>query len=117
MRLDIKPLSVNKAWKGRRFKTDEYKKYERDVCLMLKPIEIPEGPLQISLVFGFSSKLSDFDNPVKPFVDCLQKKYGFNDKMIKKAVIEVVDVDRGCEFIEFEVKEYEAQIHNRDANR
>ena len=26
--IEIKPLSVNTAWKGRRFKTDAYKAYE-----------------------------------------------------------------------------------------
>lgn len=104
MRINIKPLSVNKAWKGKRYKTESYKKYINDVLLFLRPFEVPEGELFIYLKFGFSSKLSDFDNPVKPFVDCLQKKYGFNDKMIKKAVIEVEHVKKGHEFIEWRIE-------------
>ena len=107
MRLDIKPLSVNKAWKGRRYKTEEYKRYERDVLLLLRPLSIPDGLLQISLKFGFSTKNADFDNPVKLFVDCLQKKYGFNDKQIKRAVIEIDHVAKGDEYIEFEVESYD----------
>jgi len=107
MRLDIKPLSVNQAWKGRRFKTDKYKKYERDVLKLLRPLKVSDGSIEIYLKFGFSNSLSDFDNPVKPFVDCLQKKYGFNDKQIKRAVIEVDNVSKGCEYVEFELKELE----------
>lgn len=105
MRLDIKPMSVNQAWQGRRFKTPQYIKYAQDINLLLRPMVIPDGYLEIVLKFGFSNKASDFDNPVKPFVDCLQKKYGFNDKMIKRAVIEVEHVMKGEEFIEFEIKE------------
>lgn len=103
MRINIKPISVNKAWKGRRFKTDEYKAYQQLLLYMLPDLDVPDGELELIVTFGFSSLASDFDNPVKPFVDCLQKRYGFNDKLIKRAVIEVRKVDRGSEFIEFEL--------------
>ena len=104
MRLDIKPLSVNDAWKGRRFKTPKYSRYIRDVLTILPPTTIPEGFLELKLTFGFSNKASDFDNPVKCFVDCLQKKYGFNDRMIKRCTIDVEMTAKGKEFIEFEIK-------------
>jgi len=110
MKLDIKPLSVNQVWQGKRFKTPTYKKYERDVLLMLPAIDIPDGFLELHLTFGFSSKLSDFDNPVKPFVDCLQKKYGFNDRNIKRAVIDVADVKKGDEFVDFQIKQLEKDV-------
>lgn len=103
MRIDIKPLSVNQAWQGRRYKTNKYKQYIKDIMLMLKPLEVPEGELYLSLKFGFSNKNSDFDNPVKCFVDCLQKKYGFNDRRIKKCLIEVEHVKKGQEFIEWTI--------------
>lgn len=104
MLVKIKPLSVNDAWKGRRFKTTEHRKYVRDVLTLLGPMQIPEGELELYIKFGFSSRGSDFDNPIKPFVDCLQKKYGFNDNKIKRAVIEVEHVKKGKEFIEFKLK-------------
>lgn len=104
MRLDIKPLSVNDAWQGRRFKTVKYKKYIADVLRILKPAKIPDGELELYLKFGFSSSASDFDNPIKCFVDCLQKKYGFNDKMIKRCIIDVEQVKKGHEFIEWNIK-------------
>ena len=107
MRIGIKPLSVNKAWKGRRFATNEYKKYTKAVLLILQPVIIPEGNLELSLKFGFSSASSDIDNPVKCFIDCLQKKYGFNDKLIKRLIVDTETVKKGCEFIEWSAKEYE----------
>ena len=44
-------------------------------------------------------------NPVKPFVDCLQKRYGFNDRRIKRAIIDVVEVKKGEEYIKFDLRE------------
>ena len=102
IQLDIKPLSVNKAWKGKRFKTNDYKRYDRDCFTLLpKAVEVPQGDLKLTLVFGFSSKASDADNPVKCFVDILQKKYGFNDNKIYEYSIKKVDVKKGQEFIQF----------------
>ena len=108
--IDIKPLSVNQAWQGKRYKTDKYKAYEWAVSMKLpKEIDIPEGELELHLHFGFSSTLADFDNPVKPFVDILQKKYGFNDKRIRRCVIEVDDNrTKGTEYVSFDIKERRA---------
>jgi len=51
-------------------------------------IKIPEPPYEIHFRFGFGNSLSDWDNPVKPTQDILSKKYGFNDKLIRKAIVE-----------------------------
>ena len=103
-KVNIKPMSVNDAWQGKRFKTKKYKQYEQE-CLLVLPrkIDIPEGKLKVSLLFGFSSKLADADNPVKCFIDILQKKYGFNDNKIYEYSIKKVDVKKGEEFIEFNI--------------
>jgi Holliday junction resolvase RusA-like endonuclease len=74
VRLYIKPSSVNKAWQGERFKTPKYNRYIISLANLLKPFDVLDGYLQLSLVFGLSIKSADFDNPVKCFVDCLQKK-------------------------------------------
>ena len=103
MRLDIKPLSVNDAWQGRRVKTQKYRDFERSILFMLRPMEIPEGKLEIYLKWGFSSAGSDWDNPIKPFQDCLQKKYNFNDNRVVRAIVEKVKVNKGCEYIEFKI--------------
>ena len=104
IKIDIKPLSVNKCWKGRRFKTDYYKSYERDLMLMLPNTQIPHGKLYIEVTFGFSNKTSDIDNPLKPFLDILQKKYKFNDKDIYKLLVHKEIVKKGEEFIHFTIE-------------
>lgn len=48
---------------------------------MLPPLNIPRAtPLSISIVYGFATLASDIDNPTKPLLDILQKKYGIDDK-------------------------------------
>ena len=104
IRVDIKPLSVNKCWQGKRFKTPEYKMYEKSCLMMLPKIKLPEPPYMITYVFGLSNLLSDFDNPVKPITDILQKKYGFNDRDIYEASIKKVKVEKGKEFFSFKIE-------------
>lgn len=105
-RVEIKPLSVNECWQGKRFKTPSYKAYEQEMLLRLAPHDMknPKEPLELSLIVGLSNIQADVDNIVKPFIDILQKKYNFNDKYIFKLVIEKVMVLKGAEFIEFYIK-------------
>lgn len=102
-RLNIRPISVNRCWQGRRFKTEEYKSYEQEMIYRLPKMNVPKGKLQIKIKCGFSSKASDIDNPIKPLLDILQKKYSFNDKLIYKIELEKEDVKKGEEFIEFDL--------------
>lgn len=103
----IKPMSVNDAWQGRRFKTKKYKDYERTVKSLLPVIDNIQTPIELHLEFGFSSKLQDADNPVKLIGDILQKKYGFNDRDIYKYIIEKRIVKKGYEYIKFKFLKYE----------
>lgn len=99
IKLKIKPLSVNEAWKGRRFKTDAYRSYQRTVLFMLPKMNFPPPPLMIEYHFGFSNMASDIDNPVKLMTDILQKKYRFNDKDIMEMRLKKVKTQKGHEFI------------------
>jgi Holliday junction resolvase RusA-like endonuclease len=108
MKLLIKPLSVNQAWKGRRFKTDEYKSYAKQLALILKPIKIDfNSQLRLDVVFGFSSHGSDLDNPLKPLLDVLQNKYGINDNKIYELFVKKEIVKKGNEFIELNISSLE----------
>ena len=107
MKIKIKPLSVNQAWKGRRYKTNFYNTYERELLLKLpNKYTAPEGKKHLDIVVGFSSQLSDVDNMLKPFIAILQKKYKFNDKDIFKITIEKKLVAKGKEFIDWKLEEY-----------
>jgi len=116
MRLPIKPFSTNGAWittrRGTRIKSKAYRKYIADILLLLRPMKIPETPLDLTITWGFSSKGSDIDNPAKPFIDCLQKKYGFNDNRIYKLTLLREQVDKGAEFIDFEIRQLESNMVN-----
>lgn len=104
MKIRIKPLSVNECWKGRRFKTDKYKAYIIEAISKLKPMVIPEGQLHLTVTMGLSSRNADWDNPIKPFQDILQLKYGFKDNRIYKATVEKIDVKKKEEFIDFKIE-------------
>lgn len=103
VRLDIKALSVNSAWKGRRFRSDAYKKYQVAVKSQLPPLQLPPPPYKLSLVFGFSSKASDADNGVKCLQDIIAEHYNFNDKLITELHIKKELVPKGAEFITFNI--------------
>jgi len=103
-KVNIKPLSTNKAWQGRRFKSSDYKAFESDFIGKLPDIDIPNPPYKLVLDFGFSNRGSDLDNPAKMTIDCLQKKYKFNDNLIYKLVINKLIVNKGEEYIKFELK-------------
>lgn len=100
----MKPLSSNSVWQGRRFKNDKYKKYEAKLLEILPDVELPEPPYKITFNFGFSNKASDYDNPVKPLQDILQKRYNFDDKLIYSATINKKIVPKGKEYFEFKIE-------------
>lgn len=60
-------------------------------------------PYLLNIVFGFSSPLADIDNGLKPFIDILQKRYGFNDKDIIELNVKKEKTVKGKEFILFEI--------------
>ena len=103
LKIKIKPLSINDAFQGRRFKTDKYKQYEYDCFYLLpKKIEIPKKKKkELIIIAGISSKNADIDNISKCFIDILQKKYKFNDKEIYKLSLTKIDVKKGEEYIDF----------------
>jgi len=106
MKIEIKPLSINKCFQGRRFKTNDYKNYEKELLLKLPKLKVKNNiNLSLRITFGYSNKLSDIDNGLKPLIDILQLKYKFNDRNIYKLEVSKEIVKKGNEFIEFEINE------------
>jgi Holliday junction resolvase RusA-like endonuclease len=100
-KLNEKPLSINEAWQGKRFKTPIYKTYEETILLTMPKGKIDvDQMLRIEFFFGFSNKASDLDNPVKLLLDIAQKKYGFNDKNVFELNVRKCIVKKGEEFIQ-----------------
>jgi hypothetical protein len=113
-KIEVKPLSVNNCWQGKRFKTNEYKAYEKEMLYRLPKIKIPEPPYKVYYEFGFSSAASDLDNPVKPLQDILQKKYKFDDKNIHQMLAERVKVKKGEEYLIFEIEHYDKEAKEKN---
>lgn len=68
----IQPLSVNRAWCGRRFKTKEYKRWQEEFLILIKGQKIKriEGEVEMYIEWGSKNvKRSDIDNPVKLILD------------------------------------------------
>lgn len=103
--LNKKALSVNKAWQGRRFKTPEYKAYEKEMLLTLPNIDYKfSDKINLKITFGYSNSLNDIDNGLKPLIDILQKKYNFNDRYIYELNVKKEIVKKGNEFILIKIK-------------
>jgi len=103
--IKIKPLSVNEAFKGKRFKTDLYNEFIQKMhSLLPNDLIIPnEKYIKISIQFGFSSRASDIDNCCKSFLDCLVKKYKVDDRNIYEMHVFKDIVKKGDEYIRFKI--------------
>ena len=99
----LKPMSVNEAFLGKKTKSAKYRKYETHLKRNLPDLEIPEGLLEVRLVVYYSSKLSDLDNAIKPFLDVLCKRYGFDDRYVYRIRMTKVIVPKGAENIAFRI--------------
>lgn len=113
MLIKIKPLSVNECWQGKRFKTPLYKAYEKELLCRLPALSLPTPPYMIYFEFGLSSPCSDWDNPIKPFQDILQKKYGFNDRDIDLGITRKVRVKKGEEYARFKISTFDDSAADR----
>jgi Holliday junction resolvase RusA-like endonuclease len=104
--LEIRPLSVNAAWQGRRFKTKAYKAYEGSISLLMKGqrFEPISGPCVAFYTFYLKSILrSDGDNLIKCVQDCMVKNGVIqDDRYIMRYEIQKVKSD--IEKIEIEYK-------------
>ena len=89
--LPVKPLSVNAAWQGRRFKTKAYKQYCQEIAVHLPKNVVKIGGL-VDVKYRFflrNWKLTDGDNLVKCLQDILVSN-GFidDDRYIMRFTVE-----------------------------
>lgn len=103
----LKPLSANKMHIGRKVDSGEYRKYKAELIRRLPDVSIPEGPLRVRVLACFSSKLADLDNVLKPFLDVLQARYGFNDRDVFRIVAQKKHVPKGEETLLFAVDSWD----------
>jgi len=82
--VEIKPLSINKCWQGRRFKTTDYKDYEYEMMLILPKQKMVMGEVSVEVDFYVkSTRRIDADNLIKPLFDILTKmRYWEDDRYV-----------------------------------
>lgn len=103
--IDIKPLSANEAFNGRKIKSPKYKSFQKLLLLLLPKDNIPnKTPLKIYYEFGFSNLQSDIDNAIKQTTDVISLKYGFNDMYVMELNVKKVKVEKGFEYIKFKIE-------------
>ena len=116
-RVNLKPLSMNEAFMGRKRKTAAYRNYEIKVPKELPDLDLPDrGPMGLRLRAGLSNRAADLDNVVKPFLDILQANYGFNDNRIYIIEMTKVKVLKGEEYIAFDLYPLEEEPNDLGEN-
>ena len=104
---DTKPLSVNEAWQGRRFKTKKYEDYEKELFAVFGKAKKPiEGPVEIEYAFHLvNANRTDLDNLIKPLQDIIVKLgYLKDDRQIMKMTVTKKKHSINC--IYFGIKKY-----------
>jgi len=102
----LKPVSVNRAWQGRRFKTKEYKDFEEQMLWTLKGWrKRTNGNYEIHFKFHLkNAAASDLSNFIKTTEDCIVTA-GIvrDDRYCWRMVIEKFRSEVDC--FEFEIKD------------
>lgn len=103
--IPLKPLSINRAYRGQMFATSELKSFKLNCAKLLprNPGCAVDGKLKLTMQFGFSNPAQDIDGPIKSCQDALEKKYGFNDRQIYELIIRKELVKKGTEYWAFEL--------------
>lgn len=111
IRTNVKPLSANKAFMGKKIRTYDYNKYRKVLIEELPSnVRIPKGELILQMNVYYSNRASDVDNCIKPFIDILQEKYKFDDNRIYFLQVQKMIVPKGEEGILFRFKKYKGEI-------
>ena len=105
-------MTVNRAWKGRRFRSNFYAAFRRDILRLLARLKPQkprkDAPLFVHYRWGVSNIRTDVDNPTKPFQDILFDYWDLNDEKINFLILEKKKVAKGEEYISWVADDREA---------
>lgn len=83
--IPVQALSQNQAWKGRRYKSPEYKQYQQTVHAYLSTFSLPKvkpkEKYYLFFEFGIPTR-QDCTNGIKIFEDILSDHLGTNDRYV-----------------------------------
>lgn len=88
--IQVKPISVNSCWQGRRFATKAFKSWQADVikqiwfaaetCGVSKSAPVKFEKIYLKIILYLKCPLrSDTDNYLKPIIDCIVKSGWIKD--------------------------------------
>lgn len=104
VKIELTPISVNKAFQGRRFKTRDCKDFEEDFMAIAPKRKMIKGNVEIEYKFYLKNhSRTDYDNCIKITQDLLVKcGYIEDDRKIYKATIYKIPSKK--DFIEIKIK-------------
>ena len=107
MIIELKPVSINEAFQGKRFKTRKCKDFENDFMLLAPKRKMIKGKIEVEYKFHLRNhKMIDYDNCIKVVQDLIVKcGYIEDDRKIYKATIYKIPSDK--DYIEIKIKNYE----------
>lgn len=98
------PLSQNMAWQGRRYKSKNYKDYEKVINAHLQKLAIPKIkpgiPFYLYIEFGISARM-DCSNGLKLFEDILCRHMQTDDRNVMGIFLRKVITKRSDHYIKF----------------
>lgn len=103
-KINIKPISLNHSYTGKRWKTPEHREWRKRILSSLPEMILPATNLKVYYEFGLSTKRSDIDNYVKNLQDILSEKYHFNDCEIYDLHVKKVIVEKSQEYFLFQIE-------------
>jgi len=113
-KLYIKPLSVNKSYRWKKTKTYDLIEYHKEIKWYIDYITSNNYfdyinfnekwlKLKVDIVFWYSSKWSDIDNWLKPFLDWLFSALWVNDNLIYELNVKKDITKKDEEYIYFNI--------------
>lgn len=107
--LNMKPVSTNKIWTGRKYLSAEAKRFKQECTARLRmhKVTIPdkETPMELHLRFGLSRDM-DVSNCIKLLEDCIADAVGINDIQFQGITAVKERVRGGMEFISFDITDF-----------
>lgn len=106
--LPLKPLSVNAAWKGRRFKTKDYIHFREDFGKVAIGSQQIKGMVRVELTFTLTKEnysSSDVDNLIKPVLDGIVDRGYIEDdrKIIELTARKQLGPEYAIQFVIFSI--------------
>ena len=104
--LQLKPISVNEAYKGRKFKTPQHKKFKDHAKILLRSKRLPkvEKKQPFFILYHFYTNMqNDLDNLIKLTQDSICEKLGTDDRYIMGMHAKKFIAKKGEEKIKFKI--------------